>query len=297
MVRDQGCRQHAPDPGQATAFPVDIHEDLVRQALSDKLSPDALQIVIDSCSEMDDPINLIDPLNHFDNGEIEASVARMRERYDAIRRAKTPEEALQLLGQILHASQDFVSHSNYVEMMVDICRASQAPIQAPPSLELVSLVGEPQADVKDGQIQVPESYEALARRAVASGELTTGHVSLMDYPFELFAKIPLLGKLTHYAHDAIGIPGTGLAVIPGMSYVVPVYKSHMNMSKDDADHPQAEVEVEEGITLYDLCLQTAARQTRFEFESHFLKAIAENPELNRIDWRKWKKPGPIEAVR
>jgi hypothetical protein len=244
---------------------------------------------------MDDPASSLDPLNHFDDGEIEKSILRMRERYDAIRtEVQTPEEAPVILGQILHAAQDFMSHSNYAEIMVRIQRGARAErIEAPPPMDLVSLFDDPHAALMADSFQVPKSYEPLIRRAIENGELTSGYICLLDYPFDLLGKIPILGWVTDATRQIIAVPGTLIGALPLVGkyskFVLPVLKSHHNMAKDERDWPSSRAPVDDGQTIYDLCLKTAVKQTRYEFEHNFLRAAARNPKLRGTHWAEWQK--------
>jgi hypothetical protein len=298
MPRAGACR---PDSNTISPYPLCLHEELTLRALSDVFSPDALEIIVDSNRSMDGPISGLDPLNHFDNGQIEASVVRMRERYQRIRETADPVEALELFGKIIHAAQDFISHSNYVEIMVEIQRGAGAPLAAPPALSIVAIFEEPQAELMAGAFAVPEAYLPLLRKAVESGRLTSGHICLLDYPLDVLGKIPLIGDVTNLARDLISVPGTILSVIPvvgdATTYVLPVFKSHYNLSKDEDDLPSARVRFEDGRTVYDLCLETAAAQTRHEYDRHFAKAIRRNRALRGIDWRHWQNPKKSQAGR
>jgi len=289
------------DPREVGAYPLCVHEELIVRALADVFSADALDVIIDACRSMDDPISALDPLNHFDNGKIEASARRMEERYRAIRRAEDPVESLELFGKIIHAPQDFISHSNYVEIMVEIQRGARARIEAPPPISIVSVFEDSEAALMADVFEVPASYEPLLRQAIASGRLTSGQVCLLDYPFDFLSRIPLLGDLTDVVRDILSVPGTILAAIPGVgdatSCVIPVLRSHHNMSKDHEDLRSAEVELEDGRTVYELCLETAAAQTRYEFDRHFIRSIRLNSVLREIDWKRWQNPKKTQAER
>lgn len=278
-----------------------MHDELTVRALRDVFSPDALEIIVDANRSMDGPISGLDPLNHFDNGEIEGSIVRMKERYDAIRLTRDPKEALELFGKIVHAAQDFIAHSNYVEIMIEIQRGAGVEPTTPPPLALLALFEETHASLMADAFEIPRSYEPLLRRAVASGRLTSGRICLLDYPFEALSRIPVLGVITNLARDILSIPGTILGAIPGVgditSFVIPVFRSHRNMAKDHEDYPSSQVRLEDGRTVYELCLETAAAQTRLEYDRHFRKAIALNRALRGVDWTRWQDPEKSHAAR
>jgi hypothetical protein len=114
------------------AFTPEIHESITRAALvgGDTIASDALDLIVKANRRSD--WNQWEEARHYDNARDPAEICQRwasgvnRWYEDAIkeiapadrekRRLKNRDEALELLGKILHAVQDFYSHSNYVEL-------------------------------------------------------------------------------------------------------------------------------------------------------------------------------------
>jgi hypothetical protein len=114
------------------AFTPEIHGNITREALAagDTIASDALELVVQANRRSD--WNLWEEARHFDNARDPVEICRLwgsgvnRWYEDAVkgiapadrekRQLKNRTEALNLFGKILHAVQDFYSHSNYIEL-------------------------------------------------------------------------------------------------------------------------------------------------------------------------------------
>lgn len=97
------------------------HNDLTEQGLS-MLRLSIAEDIGDANEDMDMPLTdrQVTSENHFDECKFVSSFDKVRERYTALLAAVNPNAfdasgAIRLFGQILHATQDFVSHSNWLE--------------------------------------------------------------------------------------------------------------------------------------------------------------------------------------
>jgi hypothetical protein len=94
-----------------------VHQDITREGLY-FLKPDSLEAIVSQHIKIEQyPASP----NHFDNCQFAETVARINERYSAAivdlnpKHANLP-QAQENFGYILHAAQDFYSHTNWVEM-------------------------------------------------------------------------------------------------------------------------------------------------------------------------------------
>lgn len=99
------------------AFATPLHEEISEAHLSSLLTPDEVRVVERANRGQDD---LIRGQNHseyhFDNGQIKEGFEFIQGQYALIAKTGDKEEALQALGKILHAQQDFYAHTNYIEL-------------------------------------------------------------------------------------------------------------------------------------------------------------------------------------
>lgn len=95
-----------------------VHGQITEAALADKVSTECLNQIINANTNQDDGVEENVSTNHFDNSQICQSYNVIKERFEKIKSEKKRQVQLNLFGQILHAYQDFYSHSNYVETNV-----------------------------------------------------------------------------------------------------------------------------------------------------------------------------------
>ena len=98
------------------------HIQLCQETLGDKLSPEALEVIIAANLHQDGLFSGLvgHPEFHFDESMFEESWAYVESQrqivFQSLREGKPQEEAWQAFGRLLHAVQDFYAHSNYVRL-------------------------------------------------------------------------------------------------------------------------------------------------------------------------------------
>lgn len=103
------------------------HEFITTQGLIwTGLSKDAIDRIVKANVNQDNGLvtnsgPFADPLNHGDKDKIAETIQRIEDRYALLRAAKTPEEAMELFGKILHGIQDLYAHTTYIEEMDRKC--------------------------------------------------------------------------------------------------------------------------------------------------------------------------------
>ena len=145
------------------------HIEITRQAIGADISPRALNAIIRANIGQD---NLLYQLGHdhfhFDNNQIEKSLAYIEEQRGLVQPALAHRDALsawRAFGWMLHTAQDFYAHTDYIPRWLS-CFERQTP---PPP---------PEVD--------PVSSEILRHPGLHSGKLY--------YPFEALTFLPLIGK-------------------------------------------------------------------------------------------------------
>ena len=93
-----------------------VHGDVTKTALQTLLSRECLDALIDADVAQDSGEAFKVETNHFDNDKVCESYSKVRERIAAIPSATGVHGKLKLFGAVLHAIQDFYSHSNYLEL-------------------------------------------------------------------------------------------------------------------------------------------------------------------------------------
>jgi hypothetical protein len=110
----------------AWGFTGSNHDDATDPALSGRVSPDAMEAIKKANRAVDNPGYGYIPEDHFDRnpgttdrdafaGGTEHVRHMKQQAIDALKRCDT-EGAIYLIGEALHAIQDFYSHSNYVDL-------------------------------------------------------------------------------------------------------------------------------------------------------------------------------------
>jgi hypothetical protein len=172
------------------------HTQITTQALEGKISPRALQVIIDASLAQDHLRGQIGhPQYHFDDNRFAESYAYMDEQQrlaqGALKRGQVL-TAWQAFGRLIHAAQDFYAHSNYVRLWVD----RYIPLAGlPPSGATAGSVSEnqPFAD--------PAALDPLDQAILHSPALASGRI----YIWELLSWLPGLKRpmsrfLPHDAH-------------------------------------------------------------------------------------------------
>lgn len=97
-----------------------VHADMTRRALQGLLSPRALKAVVSANVWVDAPWNQLGHDEfHFDNNAFGPSRSYITQQRDLIRPALQRRDApasWRAFGRLVHAAQDFYSHSNYVDL-------------------------------------------------------------------------------------------------------------------------------------------------------------------------------------
>lgn len=93
-----------------------VHGDITKAALRDQLSDECLDFLIEANVAQDHGEAFTKSTNHFDNNSVCESYAKATERLAIIPSAPSKSEQLKLFGAVIHAVQDFYSHSNYLEL-------------------------------------------------------------------------------------------------------------------------------------------------------------------------------------
>jgi hypothetical protein len=164
--------------GSCQAFGGKYHEQITRQALKGLLRPSEIKTVVAADLDVDEQETWGVPEAHFDSESFSKGSARLRRKRQAaleMLAAGDRRGALLLLGQALHAIQDFFSHSNFVE---------NNPVDA--QIDLLSLQ-DPPADLRC----VPPGFK---------GGLTSGYYSntSSEHPDDVINEPPLKGvKCSH----------------------------------------------------------------------------------------------------
>lgn len=105
----------------AVLFKVDIHAQITREACASTLTEDQLSVVVLHNMLVD-----TDQLNsclHFDNCAFECGAAQIAQQWALIdsqpATGRFGDVGLSAFGRVLHSTQDFYAHSNWVELHLD----------------------------------------------------------------------------------------------------------------------------------------------------------------------------------
>jgi hypothetical protein len=148
------------------------HIQLCQETLGDKLSPQALEFIVEANLGQDGLFTGLvgHPEFHFDESMFEEAWAYVESQRQIVlttlREGGPPEEAWRAFGRLLHAVQDFYAHSNYVRLW-----ASRYPEMSLPSVK---------------------EFSGLDQELVNSSELYSDH---MYYPLEAITIFPSMRPL------------------------------------------------------------------------------------------------------
>jgi len=173
-----------------------VHADILRRALEELFTRQALHSIIASNLRMDAPWNQLgrDEL-HFDNNAFDRSDRYIAEQRTLIRPAlegRRPMRAWQAFGRLTHTAQDYYSHSNYVRLWL----AAQG----------------------DGTLPAPSEINPLDAGIMESPALHSGRPHM---PFGVLSFVPGIGKwadrmLPPDSHARMNLDSAGRG--PGFEY-------------------------------------------------------------------------------
>jgi len=135
---------------------IPIHEEMTREALSARVSPRALEIIIAANRKVDALSNQIGHDEyHFDNNAIDEGFQYIKEQRGFVLAALLSPGVLSAwiaFGRLTHTAQDFYAHTNYVSMWLD---QHPGTPPAPPEIDPVqkSLIESPK--IHSGKIYFP----------------------------------------------------------------------------------------------------------------------------------------------
>lgn len=176
------------------------HNEICRSTLENKFSARALRIVIKSNLAQDSLSGQVGhPEFHFDNNEFKAGYAYLESQrqiiWDTIKTQGDPKHAWKAFGRLIHTTQDFYAHTNYIQLWA----GTYTPDQLPPISRVEPLKSDilNHPDLRSGQVYlwdwlafVPGFYQ-LAHRILPVDSHT--HMNL-DSPNQ--------GPLFYYAFEA-----------------------------------------------------------------------------------------------
>lgn len=142
----------------------EYHVEICTRALSDRVSPQALEVIIKANLNQDSLFGLVGhPQYHFDDSEFEKSCAYLEKQRRIVGRVLAENgkisAAWKAFGRLTHAVQDFYSHSNYLTLW----QVSFPEGQTPPPEKIVAtdeaLLAHP--DLISGQVYFGEAVMYL----------------------------------------------------------------------------------------------------------------------------------------
>ena len=137
---------------------ISIHEEMISEALSARMSPRALEIVTAANIKQDSLLGQIGHDEyHFDNNALDQGYRYIKEQRGLILAALLSPGVLSAwiaFGRLTHTAQDFYAHTNYVTMWLDAHAYNGTP-PAPPEIDPVqkSLIESP--SLYSGKVYLP----------------------------------------------------------------------------------------------------------------------------------------------
>ena len=145
------------------------HRQILQEALEGKVSPHALEIVIEANLKQDGLRGQIGHDEyHFDNNAFDESYAYIEKNHANVRAALKGgdfEEAWAAFGRLSHTAQDFYAHSNYIALWL--------------------------AQFDKESVPLPENIDHADQAIIKSDKLKSGK---FYYPLELLSYIPALKR-------------------------------------------------------------------------------------------------------
>lgn len=214
-----------------------------------------------------------DPEHHFTEGDFEASNSylRAKHRFTVECAGSAPDDyqryrrTLFALGEFMHATQDFYSHTNWVE---------KAVVKGEHSVPLASF-----DDLQSAELISPYFlYKTLPPKEVTNRK---SYEKRFDRPFYDEADLEILTDEERIR----------LATDPEKSF------THKSLAKDNPEYPQSSLQWKsDGSTLFELAYQAAVRDTREQwstFEDSLRKLYPdEGDEISRILREGWASDLP-----
>lgn len=149
---------------------VRVHEEITRQALQSHFSPRALEVILAANAKQDSLIGLLaHDEYHFDNNAFEKSNRYIIEQRGLVIAALLAPGVLTAwlaFGRLLHTTQDFYAHTNYVSLWL-----AQFDSTPPP----------------------PSEIDPVQKNLIESSNLRSGKLYL---PFDVLYFVPFLRKLS-----------------------------------------------------------------------------------------------------
>lgn len=176
----------------------DYHIQITTQALEDKFSRRALEAIIEANRGQDRLAGLLwHPEYHFEDNKFTQAYAYVDEqRQMVLKTLETgqPPEAWAAFGRLLHNTQDFYAHSNYVRLWMD-------------------RYGSPERQSTERMSVPPSAIEPLDPEILSSPELATCR---SVYPWDALAYFPALEPLARrfappdsHTHLNLDTPASG----------------------------------------------------------------------------------------
>lgn len=255
-------------------FEMAVHATMTKGLLMTEIKE--IGAVVDANTGRDLDIAGYSPREHYDNDQILEGNRYVDEQYSIVsgrargitpgkdKPANTPLEALQALGRLLHARQDFYSHSNYVELFL------QSKF---PGLDFSKMTGVTQADIKPYHFQGTPNFTVTG----VVFDPNTGERRIrtrVDLVFEAHA-----GKVVTGWYGGLVAEATKAPAPPGKV-------AHWELNKDSNASGRGAVRLANGLNLHDFAEAAARRQTLEEFD-RFKTEWNKNPRLLGIDMKKW----------
>ena len=266
-------------------FDFAYHESITKTALRGIFSEQAISKIIGSAIApvsgnlgQDNPGNynfVSDPRHHFDNNEIREGTQYITDEYALISSIgshgeKSPEEEiLWAFGRLLHATQDFWSHSNYVELWLEHMKSR------PPSSGRTRIAPIPEF-VYTPEITVLTPYDIprvpippQPRSPLSGGNLHTGF-------YGVGPEFMTAGAETHEELNKDN-PGKSSTLILGFISLV--------------DSKRGGAIVKGGSYCYFDYAYMGAVKSTMEAATLFNSSIKTNMKYRHINWSAWTYPG------
>ncbi|MBI1747121.1 MAG: hypothetical protein HYR55_11100 [Acidobacteria bacterium] len=255
-----------------------IHQQISSILMGEGFSESSFQMIDNGNSEQDIPEtdNWIDARHHFDNNQIGQAIAHVDSlRKKLIAQARTAasdkqarETVLRIFGEMLHAVQDFYSHSTYVELNL---KAGEGKIIRPGDIPLVNWERyRSYPHLKTGYFfyESPTFNETFDSITVIMGNLRSQFPSVRFKSNEEYKKL-LTRDSSFYTYDE--------AIENALR---PDGEMHHLINKDNPDSPMGRlVNPETKILLHQYAFDLATRETKRQWkllEAAILAAYGED---------------------
>jgi len=158
------------------------HRQVTRQALADSFSRRALQVILEASLRQDDLAGqLFHPEYHFDEN-LQDGWSYLDGQHEQARAALDrgdEHSAWQAFGRLIHAAQDFYSHSTYVAVWASRHSAEERTVHSQ------------DRDLPPG-LPPPDSIRPMDPQVLEDPDLRTDHIY---FPWDGISALPLVGRL------------------------------------------------------------------------------------------------------